>query len=271
MAGKDYMAIARQKIRRPSESKRMPRMLVYSRNKKGKTRFCTTAPNVLFLDPEDGTREELKANPQVWPMDSWDDANEFYHYLKLGKHPYKWIAIDGLTRIANIALRWVTRQEEERDLDRKPNDVRIQDYGRAGEMVSGFLSNLHSLRDIGIVITCQERMVEVVELGESDEDAEPTTYMFVPDLPKKSRSTVVSMVDLIGRMYIVKGEFVKRGRHPETKEVVEKHYTEQRRLWVGPHNMYETGYRSQFQLPDYITDPTVPSVIKAMREGKVTR
>jgi ribosomal protein L35AE/L33A len=275
MAGKDYAKIAASKIRTPSESNRRPRILVYGRNKKGKTRFCTTAPNVLIMDPEGGTDEEKKSNPDVWPIDSWDDINEVYQFLRSGGksprsgQPYQWVALDGLTKITNIALRWVMSQEEERNLERKPNQVGKQDYGKSGEMVKGMLHNFHSLRHLGVLITAQERMIEIEELGEEDEEAESVSAMFVPDLPKGARSSVNQVVDIIGRIYVVRGSFKKKYRDKATGKVITKEIDGlQRRLWIGPHASYDTGYRSDFILPDYIQDPSVPRVITAMREGK---
>ena len=44
-------------IKAGTKTPRMPRYLVYGRSKQGKTTFACTAPNVLVLDPESGTRE----------------------------------------------------------------------------------------------------------------------------------------------------------------------------------------------------------------------
>lgn len=276
----DYTAIARRRIQRPSESKRRPRILVYGRNKKGKTRFSATAPNVLILDPESGTEQEKKINPDVWPVNDWQDMHDAYGFLKSqGKSPktnqrYEWVSLDGGTRICAIALDFIRRQDQERDLSRKPTDVKIQDYGKANKMWEGMLHNFHSLRDIGIIITCQERMVEIANMEdmEEDEEATPAGYMYVPDLPKGARASVNQVVDVIGRIYVVRGTFTKRFRHPRTGEIIEKEveHAKQRRLWIGPHEMYDTGFRSDFTLPDFIKEPTVPRLVRAMREGKVT-
>lgn len=272
---KDYEAIAASKIRKPGTNKRKPRLLVYGRNKKGKTRFCTTAPNVLILDPETGTEEERKSAPDVWPIDKWEDINDAYMFLKGGgkspitKEPYQWVALDGATRISNIALRWVMSQAEERSLERKPSQVGKQDYGRSGEMFKGMLLNFHSLREIGVIITSQERMVEIENPDETDEEVDTVAATFVPDLPKGARSAVNSMVDLIGRLYIYRGTYTKKFREKGTGKIIEREIDGvQRRLWIGPHPLYDTGYRSEFALADSIFNPTVPSVIAAMREGK---
>jgi hypothetical protein len=96
--------------------------------------------------------------------------------------------------------------------------------------------------------------------------------MYVPDLSPGARSPLNRVVDLIGRIYVVRGDFtvkrrVKQGDKIVTKEVETKI---QRRLYVGPHEMYDTGYRSSFELPDFIKEPTVAAVNRALREGKVT-
>jgi hypothetical protein len=277
VATKNYAALAKSRIHRPSESKRMPRVLVYGRNKKGKTRFCATAPNVLIVDPEQGSNEERNLNPDVWSVDRWADMDEVYGFMKSGgkspstNQPYQWIALDGMTRITSFALDFVSNQQAERDLSRKPGQIDQRTYGQANKMIEAMLHNFHSLRNVGIILTAQERMIEIKELEDfdNDDEATPAAYMYVPDLPKGARAPLNQIVDVIGRIYVVRGEFTQRYRDRETGTVKERQYTKQRRLWIAPHEMYDTGYRSGFELPDYLTNPTVPTVVRAMREGKV--
>lgn len=247
---------------------------MYGRNKKGKTRLCASAPNVLILDPEEGTDHETKINPDVYPIGRWEDIHDAYMWLRSGKatspktkQPYEWVALDGLTRMANMALRWVMNQEEERNLDRKPGQVGKQDYGRSGEMVKGMLYNFHGLTNMGVLITAQERMREAPS-SEEDDDATNPSVVFVPDLPQGVRSSVNSVVDVIGRIYVVRGDFKKRVKVKETGEVKTIEYHTQRRLWIGNHESYDTGYRSEFELPDYIVEPTATKLIKVIREGR---
>lgn len=260
---KDYSALAKKMIHRPASSKRHPRILVYARNKKGKTTFCTTPgqDNVLILDPEDGTEGMVKRNPHVWKIRQWEDLDDAYHFLREGKHEYTWVAVDGLTRFSNMSLRWVMRQSEERDIARQPGMVQQRDYGKSGEKFKDMLWNFHSL-PMGVIYTAQERVIEVQENPEEDdEDAEISQVLYVPDLPKGARSAVNSIVDVIGRLYTVKLD------HPREEGVK----VIQRRLWVEPHVAYDTGYRSDFKLPPYIKGPTIPKLLQLLREGKVTK
>lgn len=278
MATKDYAAIARTKIKKPQSSKRMPRVLIYARSKKGKTRFSTSAPGVLVIDPEHGTDFETGANPDVWNLTDWEElTTEIYPYLKSGQHEYKWVSLDGLTAVYDMALRFVRKQAAEMDLSDKAAQeklqiqVKIQDYGKANKLVGELLFNLHSLTQIGIIITAQERMVDVKNPDDGDDETENSSYMFVPDLPKGIRGTVESIVDVIGRIHLVNGEVPKRVRSKaEPGKIITKMVPgQERRLWVSPHPLYSTGYRSGYVLPDYISNPTIPRLITAMKEGKV--
>lgn len=262
---KDYAAIAKSKITTPSVmSERPPRLLIYGRNKKGKTRFCTTAPDVLIADPEFGTSRMTRINPNVWPIEKWEDMDDLYRYLKLGDHPYKWIALDPVTRIHAMALRFVRNLAEERSLDSRPQLVHKQHYGQAGELTKDMLWNFHNL-PMGVIFTAQERQQTVDFSEEGDDDVEESAMEFVPDLPKGARAAVNSIVDVIGRIYTVKTEAkVKVGGKVVDKEVI------QRRLWLEPHPSYDTGYRSDFTLPAYLKNPTVTKLVELMMSGKVS-
>ncbi|MGE3487467.1 MAG: AAA family ATPase [Nitrospira sp.] len=259
---KDYAAIAASKIQRPSASGRKPRILVYSRNKKGKTTFCTSAgqEDTLIIDPEDGTEGMVRRDPHVWHIDEWSELDDAYQFLKLGKHQYKWVALDGLTRFSGMSLRFVRSLAEERDLTRTPGLVHQQDYGKAGELMKGMLNNFHSLRNMGVILTAQERVIETEGEDTEDEDFSSANVLYVPDLPKGVRSAANSIVDVIGRLYTVRIE------HPKTGSMVV-----QRRLWLDPHEAYDTGYRSDYVLPPFVKGPTVPKLCSLLREGKVAR
>lgn len=271
---KDYAAIAAKRIHRVQNAQRAPRILVYGRNKKGKTRFCATAPGVLILDPEDGTKYETRLNPDVWPVDQWSDVEEAYGAVKSGikcqktGKPYEWVALDGMTKMLSMAISFVTKQQEERDLSRMPNQTDQRTYGMANKMIEATLHNFHSLRNVGLVITAQERMetIEQMEDMGDDEDATPAGYMYVPDLTKGSRSPLNQVVDVIGRIYVVRGDFTRRVKVAgQIKEISTK---AERRLWIGPHEMYDTGFRSDYALPDFVSNPTVPSMVRLLKEGK---
>lgn len=251
MAAKDYDEIARQRITRPADAKRYPKFLIYSRNKKGKSTFGLSGgvEETLILDPEMGTSEMRTKNPHVWPISRWEDLDEAYNFLRFGTHTYKWCSVDGLTKMSNMSLKYVMRLQEEKSLDRIPGLVQQRDYGKAGELMKDLLTRFHNL-PMGVVFTAQERQEEGHD-SEEDEDVEEATAAYVPDLPKGVRSAANSIVDVIGRLYVVKTEDGKS----------------ERRLWIGESIKYDTGYRSDFVLPDYLRQPTVTRLTRLIRTG----
>lgn len=252
---KDYSQIAAKKIRKPSQAPaRGKAILIYARNKKGKTRFCTTAPNVLILDPERGTDEYTKVDPDVWPINQWEDFDEVYKFLRAGRHSYEYVAFDGMTRFSNMALRFVMSQAEEHDLSRKPGMVQQRDYGKAGELMKGLMYNFHNL-DIGTIYTAAERQ-ENGEYAEEDDEAEVSGTRYVADLPKGVRAAVNGIVDVIGRLYTIRTE------DANGKTVI------RRRLWLAPSELYDTGYRSEYKLPEYLASPTLPRLVNLINGEK---
>jgi hypothetical protein len=263
--GKDYNAIAKQMITRPSLRKRRPKFLVYSRNKKGKSTFCLSAPQVLVIDPEFGTDEMKKKDPHVWHISKWEQFADIEGFLRSGAqcpmcegkdaHTFDWLAVDGLTKVHKLALNFVMRVEEEKSLDRQPGFVQQKDYGKANELLRQMMSNLHGMPQ-GVIYTAQERMIVEGEFADEDEEVENPTAQFVPDLPKGIRSEANAIVDVIGRLYIVNIE------DSEGKKKA------QRRLWIGPSEVYDTGYRSDWgPLPDYLKNPSVNRLVKLIRTG----
>ena len=265
---KDYAAIAAKAMHRPAQRERQPRFLIYSRNKKGKTTFGISAGvgKTLVLDPEQGTDEMKTKNPHVWPIETWTDLDAAYEFLRhvnkcpfedceFGKgHPFEWAVVDGLTKMNNMALKYVMKLQEERSLDRIPGMVQQRDYGKSGELMKDLLVKFHNL-PLGIVFTAQERQVEAFD-SEEDADYEDNSAWFVPDLPKGVRGAANAIVDVIGRLYVVKTEDDPPKR--------------QRRLWLGESAMYDTGYRSDFVLPDTVPNPTIPKLVQLMRTGTIT-
>lgn len=265
----DYLALAQRRVQRPADVIPHFKQLIYGRNKKGKTTYSLSGgiENTLYLDPEKGGITMRRLNPYRWPLKTWEDMQEAWGAIRTyelsPKHlggtsdvPFTRVSVDGLTKINNMALRYVMRVAEERDLDRQPGMVDRRDYNKSGELMKDMLNNFLNL-EMGVIFTAQERMMSM-DSGDSDEDDEST--FFVPDLPAGVRSAVNSIVDVIGRIYTVRvpvGENMKP----------------QRRLQIGVHERYDTGFRSDFgsKIPDFIKNPTAPKVEELLLTGTMPK
>lgn len=264
----DYLALARTRAHTTSTKKSFRKLFVYGRNKKGKTRLGLTAgrDNILFIDPEAGTDLMQSADVFVWPIETWPDTQEVYGALRTGKlspnhikqgessTPFTWVAPDGLTRLNNMALKYVMKTQEEHDLDRIPGFVQQKDYGKSGELMKTFILNFQALK-MHVYYTSQEKMITDGNSYDDDEDAESSDAYFVPDLPNAVRSMMNSQAEVIGRIYVVTVE----GKNGPVK---------QRRLQIGLHEKYDTGFRSDFNLPDIIKRPSLPKLVTLIEQGE---
>jgi hypothetical protein len=166
---KDYAKIAKDRMMSPAKTKSQPRFLIYSRNKKGKTTFSISAGigKTMVLDPEQGTKEMKTKiqHPHVWPIDIWEDMDDAYMFARFvneckhpdcpdAPHPFEWVSVDGLTKIANLSLKYVMKLEEEKSLTRIPGMVQQRDYGKSGELMKEMLNKWHNL-PLGIVFTAK--------------------------------------------------------------------------------------------------------------------
>lgn len=268
MAEKDYLALARTKGTTPSRMKSHRKIAIYGRNKKGKTRLLLTAgrDNIAIGDPEKGTALMKALDPFVWPIEQWEDVQEFYGAARTGKlspnhfvqgessTPFTWFALDGLTKLNNMALKYVMKVQEQTDLDRQPGFVQQRDYGKSGELMKQMILNFQGLK-AHVVYTMQEKMITDGNSYDDDEDADSTDAYYVPDLPNAVRSMINSQAEVIGRIYVVTID----GKNGPVK---------QRRLQIGLHEKYDTGFRSDFALPDMIKRPSLPKLAALMETGE---
>jgi hypothetical protein len=188
----------------------------------------------------------------VWKIERWTDLDDAYNFLRHGKHQYTWVSVDGLTRFNNMALKRVMSLQEEKSLDRIPGMVQQRDYGKSGEMMKDLLTRFHTL-PMGVIFTAQERMSDAHNSEEDEEVPSDDEDMveFIPNLPIGVRGYANSIADVIGRLYTVKDDDGKV----------------KRRLWIGDSLMYDTGYRSDFELPNYLENPTIPRLTRLIRTG----
>src|SRR4051794_5880326 len=104
-----------KRIKSVDEANKYVKILVFGRNKKGKTRFASTARKVLIIDiDEEGTRSAAGSGADVLEVNTFDEVAHIYWWLKAGNHGYSAVAIDTVTALQNSALRKVLGEAEDR-------------------------------------------------------------------------------------------------------------------------------------------------------------
>ncbi len=191
-----------------SKIKRQLHMLVWGRQKSGKTAFIASGPKPIILACEDGT-ETIKTYPDVpiFPVDRetgiyitarWKHASEFLYYLRYGDHDRKTVGVDTTTALLRMAVRFINKDEEIRDEFRAKGTTDQRTWGRVGSLLNEFMEDLAAVcneRGMNLIWTAQERA-----LGE--EQAVKAGSDFVPDLTPSVRSTILAQPSIITRTII---------------------------------------------------------------------
>lgn len=80
------------------------KMLIYGESGAGKTRFASGFPDVLFVDIDKGM-SSVDVRIDKISIDTFEQVQEVYKYLKAGNHKYSTVVIDTLNEFQRIAMR----------------------------------------------------------------------------------------------------------------------------------------------------------------------
>lgn len=76
----------------------------------GKTTMGATFPDVLFLSAESGLLSVRDRDIDVWTIETWEDLEEAFLYLKTEKHQYRSVVIDSLTEVQKKLHEYIIRK-----------------------------------------------------------------------------------------------------------------------------------------------------------------
>lgn len=203
------------------------KMVVYARNKVGKTRFACDSPlKTLVIDcNERGTTSVRQfKNADKYRVATWADLDAIYWLLRSGEHDYKVVIIDTITMLAIVCMKFVLKDDHDRDFNRDPHTPDQRSWGKLGEHLKDVIIKFRNL-PMHVIFTAQEKRTD-----SEDEDGTITSEIH-PELSPSPRSTLLSAVDIIGRMYVSdvvnkKGKTIK-----------------ERRMLLGSHPKYVAGNR----------------------------
>jgi energy-coupling factor transporter ATP-binding protein EcfA2 len=218
------------------------RVGLVGRNGSGKTYFAGSAPDVLFLAVEDGTltlKKRFSHAKKVLVKD-FDTFEKVYWYLKEGKHPFKTVVIDTISRFVQVALR--NELEESGKVVKEVITLTQKNYGDMTQRVIYWLTALFDL-PMNVIVLSQERA--------SSEDAEVADFQGFPDMPRALRNFLMGDMDIVARVYIGSDDTG----------------TPQFRMMVGPNANYTTKDRVGFRQGDFKT-PTFEQVLAKFKEAE---
>lgn len=194
-------------IKQASEIQRFLNMLVWGRQKSGKTGLIGSGPNPIVLACEDGT-QTIQDYPdiQVFPVDErghwvpprWQHASDFLYYLRYADHDRQTVGIDTTTALLRMGVRFINKDEEVRDEFRAKGTTDQRTWGRVNGLLIEYMEDMASVcaeRGMNLIWTAQERA-----LGE--DQALQAGSPFVPDLTPQVRGAILSQPSIIARTVI---------------------------------------------------------------------
>lgn len=239
-----------KRAKKAKDIKTEVKLCVYAKNKVGKTEFaCKSDLDTFLIDCNERGSDTVRNfdNVTVYPMTKYDDLDPAYWYLKNGKHNHEVVVIDTMTMLATIGMKWVLKDDIERDLDRDPLTPDKRSWGKLGEAMKETILRFRNL-PMHVIFLCQEKTTT------SDDDDGGTVIEVHPELSPAPRSTLLSAVGTIGRLYIKEVE-------KDEKTVI------QRRMLLGAHPKYVAGTRFSKELKYVEINPSFGSILAKINGG----
>lgn len=213
-------------------------MLVHARSKAGKSTLSSTAPKpILVLDAEGSWRfiparviewDPARYAPPVWDgtwdvclvtVREWRTVELVYQYVTQMPTSFVSVVIDSISEIQRRCKMNLKGIEA----------LKIQDWG---VLLSVMDQVIRGFRDLTLIDWCSVRCVVFVAETRQAQDGR-----WVPYMQGQISNSLPYWVDICGYLY---PDYEVDANGQATREV--------RRLWIGPHQQFETGERVQGRL-----------------------
>lgn len=208
------------------------KVVIYGDPGVGKTTLASLAPKPLIINAEGGTlslnlfRNHFdKFDFKTMKVESIQDLQDIFWYLKSGNHDRQTVIIDSLTEIQQVSMDEVL-SDPRRDDKHDPDTPIISDYGKNTNRMRKIIRNFRDL-PMNVVFTC---------LAEERKDEDTGSVKIQPALTPRIAQDLMGYVDVVGYMYTTKvkdkgtvrrlltqpkGKFVAKDRSGKLGEVME--------------------------------------------------
>lgn len=250
----------RSRIKRASQYAQNQNVLIYGRPGAKKTRFCATAPEVLIIDVnEEGTDSVRRdIDPMTIRVYNWEDFRDIYWFAHEGNHEFESFAIDGVTALQILCMRFVLGERHDMDSSRDPDMPNRPAWGKVGKLMSDEITNWRNL-PYNVIFTATERSREIEDEGGADSDDE-VGRIIGPNVSPTVASSLEQAVGTIGRM--VKREVrVKTKVKKGDKKVIRTRREVRSRLLVADSERYVSKDRNGV-FGEFIDAPDFAEMLK---------
>jgi hypothetical protein len=240
-----------ERIKPVAESTGPISVLFYGRSGTGKTVLASTFPKpLLLLDIGEHGTDSVSDVPgvDVLRVETWEDIEVIYWFIRAGKHSYKTLVLDTVTQMQKLAQEKILVD----DGKEKTSSMNKNLWGQTSKLMTAWLINYRDL-DINTVFLAQDR--NTVEEGNPENDQ--VIQEVGPRVMPSIAGTLNAMVRVIGQTYI-------KVYRKSAKEGPEKTFSF--RLRIGPNEYFLTKTRKikGIEVPDSIHNPTFQKLMEAI-------
>lgn len=250
-------------IRPVSEVSRYRSYVLYGRSATGKTTLACSFPKpLILLDAKDKGTDSVSDQDGVDVLDinTWDDFETMYWYLKKYPKKYKTVVIDTLSQVQQIAI-------EKQVGDNLTDGKRAGDWGTMtkrdwGTVASALKTWIINFRDLPmeVVFIAQDRIFNM----EEDDEVEGIAPEVGPGLMPSVTKHLNAAVTVIGNTFI-RRKVTVTGKGKNKKEKSKIQYC----LRIGPHETYTTKMRKpkKVELPPILINPIYEDLTEIIKGG----
>jgi len=224
-----------------------PKILIFGEQGTGKTTFLGTLPRpLLVLDcNERGTMSIRGKGHKRIKVRNHQDLENIYWYLATQKHPFKSLAIDTTTQMADIVMAHVLREDGHEGIPHKGH------WGGSTQLQKTLLIRFRNL-PMPVAFAAQLKRL-------NEDDLEDDEKNKVPMMSPAVRAILGAAVDVIGYTYIKEVDSTVKG-----KLVTKYSY----RMRIGPSSEILTKVRTikEVKYPAVLEDPTFDRVFKILQK-----
>lgn len=175
-------------------------MLIYGHSGAGKTRLAGSADavpelrRVLFIDVEGGTLT-LRNTPyneiEVVRVKSWQEMEDVYNELNLGRHHYNTVIIDSLTEIQKMSMDRIMRRLVEENEERDADVPGVREWNINIEQTRKYVRKFRDL-PVNTIFTALEHSEKNMRTGATRRK---------PSLSGKVKDEVAAFLDIVVYLY----------------------------------------------------------------------
>lgn len=173
-------------------------IMIYADSGVGKTVFCGSDDDVLFIAPEDNgtlSAKRFGSSAKKWKINRWSDIVEAYEWLySLDTIPFNWVVLDSLTEMQEMCMRQILDEAYEMNPGRDPDVPQLQDWQPYFERFRRLVKGFNAL-PVNVIYTALQK-------EEENEDGDKVTIPMIQGKGTQFAKQVASWMTSFGHMRV---------------------------------------------------------------------